>query len=441
MTDARVLSCTTLETQLGPFLVVADEDSLCAATFVQPGSEQAARAVLGHRLGSVIVDDEHPVLHQTRRQLAAYFKGKRRAFTLPLELDGTPFQCRVWDALRHIPYGHTVSYGEIARRIGRPTASRAVAQACGANPLPLVIPCHRVVASDGSLGGFSAGLHRKRKLLALEGHQASGLPLFAVATRREDEADRQDLEQDVLAKLPTTLRENLASGAIPEGGEQERMLVEAISCLESADLPVLASTLAQIADKHSSRGAAAMTEELLAIVSARLLDAIPPLAELQCMLHAALVAGSPSYVQIGRRLACSVSLPPSHRTELEKTYRSIMSGERSVNRSIKEATVDLWLDLRRREGDDPWVADRCEAPHEVFADAGLLWEAVLAAENALAGGHTDRVRLLGQLADMYEQLGDESSARDRLLALLAEREDPQRLQQLRRLEDRMEDTR
>ena len=115
-----------------------------------------------------------------------------------------------------------------------------------------------------------------------------------------------------------------------------------------------------------------------------------------------------------------------------------MAGERQVHRSTREATVDLWLDLRRREGDDPWVADRCDAPHEVFADAGLLWEAVLAAEQALAEGATNRTNLLGKLADMYEQLGDEASARERLLALLAEDEVPERLQQLRRLEDKLE---
>ena len=116
-----------------------------------------------------------------------------------------------------------------------------------------------------------------------------------------------------------------------------------------------------------------------------------------------------------------------------------MSGERRVNRALKETTVDLWLELRRREGDDPWVADRCDAPHEIFADAGLLWEAVLSAEQALADGRGERAALLGQLADMYEQLGDANSAHDRLLALLAEQDAPERLKQLRRLEDKLDD--
>ena len=157
------------------------------------------------------------------------------------------------------------------------------------------------------------------------------------------------------------------------------------------------------------------------------------------MLHAALSSGSASYVLIGRRLACRPTLPPAHRAELEQLYRSVMSGERRVNTSIKEATVDLWLEMRRRDRLDPWVADRCDNPHEIFADAGLLWEAILSAERALNSGDGDRIDLLGRLADMYEELGDPAAARDHLLSFLAERSDPNRLRQLRRLEDRLEE--
>lgn len=102
-------------------------------------------------------------------QLDEYFAGERRRFDLPLAPRGTDFQRRVWRALLDIPYGKTISYGELARRIGNPSASRAVGLANGANPLPIVVPCHRVIGADGSLTGFGGGLPIKRRLLAIEG--------------------------------------------------------------------------------------------------------------------------------------------------------------------------------------------------------------------------------------------------------------------------------
>jgi methylated-DNA-[protein]-cysteine S-methyltransferase len=102
------------------------------------------------------------------RQLQAYFAGERQAFDLPLSLDGTPFQQAVWRELQKIPYGKTASYGEIARAIGKPNAVRAVGAANGRNPLPIVIPCHRVIGSDGSLTGYGGGLPIKETLLLLE---------------------------------------------------------------------------------------------------------------------------------------------------------------------------------------------------------------------------------------------------------------------------------
>lgn len=102
-------------------------------------------------------------------QLAEYFAGRRREFDLPLAQDGTAFQRAVWRVLTTIPYGATISYAELARRIGNARASRAVGLANGANPLPIIVPCHRVIGSDGSLTGFGGGLEMKRKLLALEG--------------------------------------------------------------------------------------------------------------------------------------------------------------------------------------------------------------------------------------------------------------------------------
>jgi methylated-DNA-[protein]-cysteine S-methyltransferase len=108
-------------------------------------------------------------LRDARAQLEEYFAGKRVAFDLPLALRGTPFQMSVWQALLRIPYGVTASYGEIAAAIGRPGASRAVGGANHNNPIPIVVPCHRVIGSDGSLTGYGGGEDRKRRLLALEG--------------------------------------------------------------------------------------------------------------------------------------------------------------------------------------------------------------------------------------------------------------------------------
>jgi methylated-DNA-[protein]-cysteine S-methyltransferase len=101
-------------------------------------------------------------------QLREYFSGRRRRFEVPLAPEGTEFQLKVWQALRGIPYGETWSYGQLARRIGKPDASRAVGAANGRNPLPIIVPCHRVIGADGSLTGFGGGLKIKQKLLELE---------------------------------------------------------------------------------------------------------------------------------------------------------------------------------------------------------------------------------------------------------------------------------
>jgi len=107
-------------------------------------------------------------------QLEEYFDGRRREFDVPLVLDGPPFQRQAWHALREIPYGETVSYGEQARRIGQPDAARAIGAANGQNPIAVIVPCHRVIGADGSLTGFGGGLERKRLLLDLEADAVSG---------------------------------------------------------------------------------------------------------------------------------------------------------------------------------------------------------------------------------------------------------------------------
>ena len=114
-------------------------------------------------------------LREAQRELEEYFAGERREFSVALAPAGTAFQQRVWQALREIPYGGTISYLELARRVESPRGFRAVGQANGRNPLSIIVPCHRVIAADGSLGGYSGGLERKRRLLALESGEASAM--------------------------------------------------------------------------------------------------------------------------------------------------------------------------------------------------------------------------------------------------------------------------
>jgi len=122
---------------------------------------------LADRFAARVLPDDEPNA-EILSQLREYLHGTRTTFALPLDVRGTPFQISVWDAVSKIPYGSLESYGSLARRIGRPTATRAVGQAVGANPVALVVPCHRVVGTSGSLTGYRGGLPLKERLLALE---------------------------------------------------------------------------------------------------------------------------------------------------------------------------------------------------------------------------------------------------------------------------------
>ncbi len=115
----------------------------------------------------------HAAFAEVIRQLQAYFCGELKEFDVPLAMEGTVFQLRVWNELRKIPYGETISYAQLAERIGNPQAVRAVGLANGSNPIPIIVPCHRVIGSDGSLTGFGGGLSTKKKLLELESKQLS----------------------------------------------------------------------------------------------------------------------------------------------------------------------------------------------------------------------------------------------------------------------------
>jgi methylated-DNA-[protein]-cysteine S-methyltransferase len=159
---------TQIESPLGPLLLAADDSGLRHILF--SSQAQPPRPDPTWR-------EEAAPLTETIRQLQAYFSGDLENFNLPLAPEGTPFQMDVWQRLCDIPYGQTISYGELARRIGNPKASRAVGLANGSNPIPIVIPCHRVIGSNGKLTGYGGGLPIKEKLLALERHQLRLVPL------------------------------------------------------------------------------------------------------------------------------------------------------------------------------------------------------------------------------------------------------------------------
>jgi methylated-DNA-[protein]-cysteine S-methyltransferase len=164
-----------IDSPVGTLQLVASDAGLAAILWE---NDDPARV----RLGEALERDDHPVLLETERQLHEYFDGRRKAFELPLDFNGTEFQRKVWAALLTIPYGETRSYGEIARQIGRPDAVRAVGAANGKNPISIVAPCHRVIGSTGKLVGFAGGLETKAFLLGLEGPQA-GLSIVAGAMR------------------------------------------------------------------------------------------------------------------------------------------------------------------------------------------------------------------------------------------------------------------
>lgn len=162
-----MLFYTVFEAPICPVLAAVDESGAVARVeFLAAFTEAEALAQFGHEKAAVPDKRRTAAL---QNQLEEYFSGGRRTFDLPLSVSGTPFQRRVWDELRRIPYGETRTYGQIAASLGRPTACRAVGGANGANRIPIIIPCHRVIGADGSLTGFAGGKPIKAFLLELEG--------------------------------------------------------------------------------------------------------------------------------------------------------------------------------------------------------------------------------------------------------------------------------
>ena len=157
-----------IDTPLGPMVAGATRDGLCLLEFTDRRALERELSDLRRRLGVPVVAGDGPAIRVLRRELALYFQGKLKTFTVPLDVAGSPFEERVWRELGAIPYGETRSYADIAARVGMPKGARAVGSANGRNRIAILIPCHRVVQKDGTLGGYGGGVWRKRLLLEAE---------------------------------------------------------------------------------------------------------------------------------------------------------------------------------------------------------------------------------------------------------------------------------
>ncbi|HUI99175.1 MAG TPA: methylated-DNA--[protein]-cysteine S-methyltransferase [Usitatibacter sp.] len=157
-----MIAWTRFETPLGTMLAIAEDDALASLDFTDAKYARAIEPAWRESPRS-------PLLLECARQVREYLEGRRRAFELPLAPRGTAFQRRVWMEIARIPYGGTITYGELARSSGAPGSARAAGAATGRNPIAIVVPCHRVLGSDGALTGYAGGVDRKAKLLALEG--------------------------------------------------------------------------------------------------------------------------------------------------------------------------------------------------------------------------------------------------------------------------------
>ena len=149
---------------MGALKLVAGDEGLVAILWENDNPKRV-------KLGTLVENSDHPILLETERQLKEYFQGSRKSFSLKLDLMGTKFQNDVWQALLAIPFGETRSYGQLARQLGNPRATRAVGAANGKNPISIVVPCHRVIGASGKLTGFAGGLKTKAHLLELESNQ------------------------------------------------------------------------------------------------------------------------------------------------------------------------------------------------------------------------------------------------------------------------------
>lgn len=439
-----VLASSVVETRLGRWLLAVSGRGLAVASPVAPDANEAqARADVGARLGIALVGDQTPVLRRAAKQLDAYLGGRRESFKLPLDLQGTPFQRRTWEALLHIPYGHTITYAELARRIGRPKATRAVANACGRNPVAVVVPCHRVIASDGGLGGYAGGVALKRRLLSLERGSADDLPLFEVAIEGEEAQEAARTAEAALADLPHRLRAWLedrtpiAQRAMDPG----RWSAEVLELTEPNVWPGLIRRLAGEPGRSNAAHRSAAARELMEGALAH--PQTPRKAlDLDHLLHGAVALegeaedGAKLLEQVVQWATGPPALRAKERTALTEFLQAIMAGRLEADEGLRLRTVDLWLQAGIADTSSSWAAPIVDDPSLVYAAAGLWSEAAMVAEDRLARGQGDALELRRRLVEIYERLGDHDAMQSHLITLVLETRDPRYQAQLRALEDR-----
>jgi AraC family transcriptional regulator of adaptative response/methylated-DNA-[protein]-cysteine methyltransferase len=171
-----MIKTTIIETPLGEMAAAATRNGICLLEFIENRTLSAEFENLAHKFNMDVKSGGNKHLRALKKQLKEYFKGKRKEFSVSLVTPGTEFQQAVWNVLRKIPYGKTISYLEQAKLLNNPGAARAVASANGSNPIAIIIPCHRVIGSDGTLVGYGGGLERKRWLIVHE-KKYSGQPV------------------------------------------------------------------------------------------------------------------------------------------------------------------------------------------------------------------------------------------------------------------------
>ncbi len=172
----EIIKTTIIETPLGEMAAASTREGICLLEFIEKRTLNSEFKNLANKFNMEVKSGGNRHLRALRKQLKEYFKGKRKEFSVSLITNGTDFQQKVWDVLRRIPYGKTISYLEQAKLINNPGAVRAVANANGSNPIAILVPCHRVIGSDGTLIGYGGGLERKRWLIVHE-KKFSGQPV------------------------------------------------------------------------------------------------------------------------------------------------------------------------------------------------------------------------------------------------------------------------
>ncbi|HEY2343953.1 MAG TPA: methylated-DNA--[protein]-cysteine S-methyltransferase, partial [Chthoniobacteraceae bacterium] len=161
--------CISKTSLLGDLLLVAEDEHLIGVYFSGRNHDFPVKTT------GWTLDPKHPVLQEANQQIEGYLDGSRKQFSLPIHFGGTDFQHEIWKQISLIPFGETISYSELAKRAGAPSAVRAAGAATGRNPISIVVPCHRIVGKDGAMRGFGGGLDRKRKLLGIEGKMEASL--------------------------------------------------------------------------------------------------------------------------------------------------------------------------------------------------------------------------------------------------------------------------